>query len=78
MRHHFTPEIKQQSKLWIGRGESCPKKAKPFPAAGKIMATVFCYADAPGIVFNDYLRKGKTIKGEYYAYLLQRLGEKLK
>ncbi|CAK1604048.1 unnamed protein product [Parnassius mnemosyne] len=26
--HHNTPEIKQQSKQWVSKGESAPKKAK--------------------------------------------------
>jgi hypothetical protein len=32
------------------------------PSAGKIMASLFC--DAEGILFIDYLKKGKTITGE--------------
>ncbi|KAL6420640.1 hypothetical protein ACFW04_014654 [Cataglyphis niger] len=36
--------------------------------AGKIMASVFW--DAHGILFIDYLEKGKTINSEYYMALL--------
>jgi hypothetical protein len=32
--------------------------------------------DAEGILFIDYLEKGKTIIGEYYSNLLTRLDEK--
>jgi hypothetical protein len=39
------------------------------------MASVFW--DAEGILFIDYLEKGKTITGEYYCHLLTRLGEKI-
>ena len=39
------------------------------------MATVFW--DAQGIIRIDYLKKGQTITGEYYATLLSRLHEKL-
>lgn len=74
--HHFTPETKEQSKQWTERGESAPKKAKTVPSAGKVMASVFW--DARGIIFIDYLQKGKTINGEYYANLLQRLSDEIK
>jgi len=69
--HHYTPEMKEQSKQWILSGEPCPKKAKTVKSAGKVMATVFW--DAHGIIFVDYLKKGKTITGEYYASLLDQL-----
>jgi histone-lysine N-methyltransferase SETMAR len=74
--HHFTPETKQQSKQWTARGESAPKKANAVESAGKVMASVFW--DARGIIFIDYLQKGKTINGEYYANLLQRLSDEIK
>ena len=74
--HHFTPETKEQSKQWTVMGESCPQKAKTVSSAGKVMASVFW--NAHGIIFIDYLQKGKTINGEYYANLLQRLSEEIK
>ena len=37
------------------------------------MASVFWYAE--GILFIDYLEKGKTITGEYYSNILTRLDE---
>jgi histone-lysine N-methyltransferase SETMAR len=40
------------------------------------MALVFW--DAEGILFIDYLEKGKTITGEYYSNLLTRLDKKKK
>jgi histone-lysine N-methyltransferase SETMAR len=39
------------------------------------MASVFW--DAEGILFIDYLEKGKTITGEYYSNLLTRLDKKI-
>lgn len=74
--HHYTPETKIQSKQWVEAGCSAPKKAKVVPSANKVMATVFW--DARGVIFIDYLQKGKTITGEYYASLLDQLNEKLK
>lgn len=69
--HHYTPETKQQSKQWTARGEPASKKAKCVPSAGKVMASVFW--NAKGILLIDYLEKGKTITGEYYASLLEKL-----
>ena len=46
--HHYTPEMKQQSKQWITSGESAPKKAKTILSVGKMMATVFW--DSQGII----------------------------
>ena len=40
------------------------------------MASVFW--DAEGILFIDYLEKGKTITGEYYSNLLTGLDEKIR
>jgi histone-lysine N-methyltransferase SETMAR len=40
------------------------------------MASVFW--DAKGILFINYLEKGKTIIGEYYSNLLTRLDEKIR
>jgi hypothetical protein len=39
------------------------------------MALVFW--DAEGILFIDYLEKGKTITGEYYSNLLTTLDKKI-
>lgn len=74
--HYNTPETKQQSKQWVSPGEPAPKKAKVSLSANKVMATVFW--DARGIIHIDYLQKGKTINGEYYANLLDRFNEDLK
>jgi hypothetical protein len=65
---------KQQSKQWTEAGCSAPKKTRSVSSAGKVMASVFW--DAEGILFIDYLEKGKTITGEYYSNLLTRLDEK--
>lgn len=73
--HHYTPETKMQSKQWTARGEPAPKKAKTVFSAGKVMATVFW--DSHGVIFIDYLQKGKTITGAYYASLLDKLKAEL-
>lgn len=73
--HHYTPETKEQSKQWVGKRDSAPKKAKTVPSAGKVMATVFW--DSQGIIFIDYLEKSKSITGVYYSSLLDRLRTEL-
>jgi histone-lysine N-methyltransferase SETMAR len=73
--HHYTPESKQQSKEWTEVSCCAPKKTRSVPSAGKVMAPVFW--DAEGILFIDYLKKGKTITGKYYSNLLTRLDEKI-
>jgi len=53
-----------------------PKKTRSVPSAGNVMASVFL--DPEGILFIDYLEKGKTITREYYSNLLTRLGKKVR
>jgi hypothetical protein len=76
MRFEFTitHQSKQQSKQWTEAGCSAPKQTRSGPSAGKVMASVFW--DAEGILFIDYLEKGKTITGEYYSNLLTRQDKK--
>jgi hypothetical protein len=61
--HHYTPESKQQSKQWAEAGCSTPKKTRSVPSAGNVMASVFW--DAEGILFIDFLERGKTITRKY-------------
>jgi hypothetical protein len=71
---HHNP--KQQSKQWTEAGCSAPKKTSSAPSAGKVMTFVFW--DAEGILFIEYLEKGKTITGKYYSNLLTRPDEKIR
>ena len=74
--HHFQPETKRQSMQWKHSTSPAPKKAKVVSFAGKMMVSVFW--DAKGIAYIDYLQKGKTINGEYYAKLLRELRQAIK
>lgn len=74
--HHYIPETKEQSKQWKHSGSPPPKKAKTCVSAGKVMASVFW--DYKGIIFIDYLPKGQTVTGQYYANLLDKLAEKIR
>jgi histone-lysine N-methyltransferase SETMAR len=74
--HHYDPETKRQSMQWKHVNSPPPKKFCVQKSAGKVMATVFW--DAEGIIMVDYLEKGKTVSGEYYALLLGQLRDRLK
>ncbi|XP_077156041.1 histone-lysine N-methyltransferase SETMAR-like [Ranitomeya variabilis] len=74
--HHFDPETKQQSMTWKRANEPTPKKFKVSSSGGKVMASVFW--DAEGIIMVDYLEKGATITGSYYAEQIRRLREAIK
>ena len=52
------------------------RRRRRVKTAGKVMATVFW--DARGIIYTDYLEKGQTITGAYYASLLHRLSDEIK
>ena len=68
--HHYTPETKRSSAEWTAASESRPKSPKTQQWAGKVMASVFW--GAHGILFIDYLERGKTINRDYYMALLDR------
>ena len=74
--HHLEPETKRQSMQWKHPFSPLSKKARVVSAAGKVMASVFW--DSKGIFFIDYLKKGQTINGEYYANLLRQLRKAIK
>ena len=61
--------------MWTAKGENRPKRPKTQKAASRVLASVFW--DTHGIVFIDYLEKGRTINSEYYMALLLRLKEEI-
>ena len=56
--------------------ESAPKRPKTQQLVGKVVASVFW--DAHGVISIDYLEKGRTITGAYYAALLDRLVDEIR
>ncbi|XP_053949369.1 histone-lysine N-methyltransferase SETMAR-like [Anastrepha ludens] len=74
--HHYTPQSNKQSADWLEAGQSRPKRPKTHQSAGKVLASIFW--DACGVIFIDYLEKGKTVTGEYYASFLDRLNDETK
>ncbi|CAH2088538.1 unnamed protein product [Euphydryas editha] len=74
--HHFDPETKQQSMVWKKPSWPTPKKFKVSSSAGKIMASGFWAAE--GIIMIDYLEKGASITGSYYADQIKKCGKPLR
>lgn len=68
---HFDPETKAESRQWKHSDSPPPRKFKVSKSARKILVSVFW--DSSGIVLVDFLEKGRTINGEYYASLLEKL-----
>lgn len=69
----YDPESKQESMQWMKKGERPPKKFKVEKSASKLLATVFW--DSKGILLIDYLPRGTTMNGQYYANLLPQVRE---
>jgi histone-lysine N-methyltransferase SETMAR len=65
-----TPETKQQSKQWVKKGQPVPIKAKVHATRSKQMGLVFF--DSQGVIYNDYVPKGKTVNSEYIITALGR------
>lgn len=73
--HFYIPETIERPKQ-VDKGKSASKQATTIPSVGKVRATVFWYWQ--GVIFIDYLKKNKTITGEYYSLLLGSLKIELK
>ena len=73
--NYFTPESNRQSAEWTAAGESRPKRPKMQTSASKVLASVFW--EEQGILFIDYLEKGRTINSKYYIALLVHLKEEI-
>lgn len=74
--HHYEPETKRQSMQWHHLGSPSPKKFKCSPSAGKVMMTVFW--DHRGVIFIDFLPKGKTVNSDRYCDTLQKLARAIR
>ena len=69
---------RQSNNQWSGGREahSAPKYYECKKSAGKFLASIVW--DQDGILLNDNLPKGQTIKVEYYSFLLVQLKDILK
>ena len=68
---HFDPETKLQSKAWKHPTSPSAFKFRKIASAGKVMSCVFWNSE--GILMINYLERGKTVTGVYYAELLRKL-----
>ena len=73
--HYFTSVSNQQSAEWKEASESHPKRPKTQTSTGKVLASIAIFWDAQGILFIDYLEKGRTINSQYHIALLMSLKE---
>ncbi|KAF7280496.1 hypothetical protein GWI33_005835 [Rhynchophorus ferrugineus] len=73
--HHFTPKSNRQFSEWTSHDELALKRGKTRQSVGKVMASVFW--DAHGIIFIDYLEKGRVNNSDYYVALLDRLKDEI-
>ena len=74
--HHYTPESRKGAKQWVKPGESVPKRLETQQWARKVMGNIFW--NAHGVIFIDYLEKGRTITGVYYNALLDQLVDEIR
>jgi histone-lysine N-methyltransferase SETMAR len=69
--HHYDPLCQFEAKVWKKPGEQTPTRPRQERSAGKIMMIVFW--DKDGVLLTDYLPRGITINGPYYASMIERL-----
>ena len=69
--HHYDPLSQLEAKVWKKTGEKTTTRPRIQRSTGKIMMTIFW--DNEGILLTDYLSRGDTISGQYYASLIDRL-----
>lgn len=74
--YHCDSETRAQSMQWKHFDSPPPKEARVQPSSGRVMLTNFW--DQDGVVMTDFLAKGTTITGAYYASLLRKLREAIK
>lgn len=69
--HHYTSDMKQQSKQWCHPTYPKPKKFKQTLLAGKIIATVFW--DRKIVLLVYFMPQETTINAERYCQIFQKL-----
>ncbi len=57
--------------MWKRSGEETPTQLRQARSAGKIMMVIFW--DKDGVLLTEYLQRGTTINGPYYASIIERL-----
>ena len=73
--HHFETRDKTAKYDMEACHFSHPKEIQDNPTTGKVTVTVFW--DSQGVIMTNYLSKGSTVTGVYYASELRELREAL-
>ena len=76
MAYRFDPATKHHSMQWKHPTSPPVVKFRKLVSASKVMVSIFW--DSEGILFTDYLEKGKTVTGVYYGGLIRKLREVIK
>jgi histone-lysine N-methyltransferase SETMAR len=71
-----TPETKSQSKQWLKKGTPGPVKAKIHASRTKQM--VMAFFDSQGMVYTNYVPRGKTVTADYVILALRKFLKALK
>lgn len=69
--YYYDPLSQREAKVWKKPNEETPTQLRRTRSAGKIMMIVFW--DKNGILFTEYLPRGTTIDGSYYASIIDQL-----
>ena len=68
--HHYDLLSQLEAKIWKRLGEQTPTRVLHKRSAGKIMMIIFW--DKDDALFTEYLSRGTTINGPYYASIIER------
>ena len=69
--HYYDPLSQLEAKVRKRPGEQTPTRLRQERSAGKIMMIIFW--DKDGVLLTEYLPRGTTINGPYYASIIERL-----
>ena len=74
--HFYDPESPHEAREWKRSGSPVRHRPRPLRSGGKLLMTVFW--DRQGIILTDFLSRGRTMNGEYYGSLIEKLREAIK
>ncbi|CAF1509024.1 unnamed protein product [Adineta ricciae] len=69
--YHYDPLTQLEAKVWKRSGEQTPTRERRQRSTAKRMLTVFW--DKDGVLLTDYLPRGATMNGQYYASIIEQL-----
>ena len=69
--HQYDPLSQLEAKVWKRSGEQTLTRLRQERSAGKI--TMIIFWDKDGVLLTEYLPRGTTINGPYYASITERL-----